>query len=75
VVKVALRSDAEHDWILVVQDNGIGLPNDLDIGQTHSLGLTLVHELASQLRGTVQVDRLQGTTFTIRFRSIQPGGA
>jgi two-component system, chemotaxis family, CheB/CheR fusion protein len=75
VVKVALRSEAEHDWFLVVQDNGIGIPNDLAIAQTHTLGLTLVHELTSQLEGTVQVDRSQGTTFTIRFRSIQSGGA
>ena len=47
---------------------------DLDIGQTHSLGLTLVHELVNQLQGTMQVDRLQGTTFTIHFQSIQLRG-
>jgi two-component system CheB/CheR fusion protein len=75
VIKVTLRSEAAQHWLLVVQDNGIGLPADLDIGQTHSLGLTLVRELASQLQGTVQVERVQGTTFTVRFSSIQPGGA
>ena len=74
-IRVTLRPEAENRWLLVVQDNGIGIPSDIDIGQTNSLGLTLVHDLASQLEGSVQVDRSQGTMFTIHFLSAQTGGA
>jgi two-component system CheB/CheR fusion protein len=74
-IRVTLRPEAENRWLLVVQDNGIGLPSDIRIAQTDSLGLTLVHDLASQLEGDVQVDRARGTTFTIHFVSAQSGGA
>ena len=74
-IRVTLRPEAENRWLLVVQDNGIGLPSDIDITATNSLGLTLVHDLASQLEGSVQVDRSQGTMFTIHFLSAQTGGA
>jgi two-component system, chemotaxis family, CheB/CheR fusion protein len=73
-ISVSLEPEAEDRWLLVVQDNGIGIPSDLDIAHTGTLGLTLVHDLVSQLRGDVQLDRSQGTTFRIHFRSAQSGG-
>jgi two-component system, chemotaxis family, CheB/CheR fusion protein len=73
-IRVTLQPEAENHWLLVVQDNGIGIPSDIDISDTNSLGLTLVHDLASQLEGSVQVDRSQGTIFTIHFLSAQTGG-
>jgi two-component system, sensor histidine kinase PdtaS len=73
-IRVTLRPEAENRWLLVVRDNGIGIPSDIDIAHTNSLGLTLVHDLVSQLGGDVEVDRSQGTTFTIHFISTQPGG-
>jgi PAS domain S-box-containing protein len=74
-ISVTLRPEAGNRWLLVVQDNGIGIPSDIDIAHTNSLGLTLVHDLVSQLEGSVQVDRSQGTTFTIHFIATQPGRA
>jgi two-component sensor histidine kinase len=74
-ISVTLRPEAENRWLLVVRDNGIGIPSDIDIAHTNSLGLTLVHDLVSQLAGDVQVDRSQGTTFTIHFLAAQHGGA
>jgi two-component system CheB/CheR fusion protein len=73
-ISVGLEPEAEDRWLLVVQDDGIGIPSNLDIAHTGSLGLTLVHDLVSQLRGDVQLDRSQGTTFRIHFRSAQSGG-
>ncbi len=72
-VSVTLRPEAEDRWILRVQDNGIGMPPEIDITQPHSLGLNLVHDLASQVEGSIELDRSQGTTFTIRFMPIQRG--
>ena len=70
-IRVTLRPAVEHRWLLVVQDNGIGIPSDMDIAQTDSLDLTLVHDLVRQLKGSVQVDRAPETTFTIHFSSAQ----
>jgi len=65
---VTVRFD--HDgpaYSLVVSDDGVGLPKDLDIENTESLGLQLVGTLAKQLRGAIDVDRAKGTSFTLEF--------
>jgi two-component sensor histidine kinase len=53
--------------VLVVSDDGVGLPKDLDIENTESLGLQLVSTLTKQLRGTIEVTRTQGTSFSMSF--------
>ena len=56
-----------NKFTLIVSDNGVGLPKDLDFRNTKSLGLELVNTLADQLRGTIELDRSGGTAFKIRF--------
>ncbi len=54
--------------MLVVGDNGVGLPPDLDWRTTGSLGLKLVNLWATyQLGGSLQVDARRGTVFSVRF--------
>jgi two-component sensor histidine kinase len=53
--------------VLVVSDDGVGLPKDLDIENTESLGLQLVSTLTKQLRGTIEVTRTKGTSFSLSF--------
>ena len=52
---------------LQVQDDGVGLPADLDPQRADSLGLQLVSDLTEQLHGALRVSRAGGTTFTITF--------
>jgi PAS domain S-box-containing protein len=65
-VRVVMRED-EGKITLVVSDNGVGLPEDLDAQHTESLGLQLVNILTDQLDGTLALDRKAGTTFEITF--------
>ena len=51
--------------ILVVNDNGIGLPKDLDFQNPKTLGLKLVMTLVKQLRATIDLDRTRGTEFKV----------
>jgi len=52
-----------------VKDNGVGIPADLDIRRTDSLGLHLVTLLAEgQLGGKINLDRRNGTKFQIIFK-------
>lgn len=53
--------------ILCVADNGIGLPEDLNLSKVGSMGLTLVNALTRQLRGTLDIRSERGTLFEIRF--------
>ncbi|BAY18457.1 signal transduction histidine kinase [Anabaenopsis circularis NIES-21] len=51
-----------------IQDNGVGIPNDLDWNNSSSLGLSLVYDLVTeQLEGSMTLERHHGTKFTIKF--------
>jgi len=57
-------------YTLVVADNGVGVPADLDWVATKSLGLRLVRMLGQhQLQGHIELDRTNGTRFTLTFGS------
>ena len=66
-VTVALRRAAQGKIVLSVQDDGIGMPPETDIGKTNSLGFRLVQMLARQLKATVDMHVANGTTFTVTF--------
>jgi predicted ATPase/two-component sensor histidine kinase len=72
-MRVELRPLGGHRLVLVVSDDGVGLPLDLDLARVDSLGLQLVHDLADQLHGTVEVSRDVGTTFTVTFDQTDSG--
>jgi two-component sensor histidine kinase/CheY-like chemotaxis protein len=52
---------------LIVSDNGVGLPKDLDFRNTKSIGLNLVNIFENQLNGKITLDRQSGTGFRISF--------
>ncbi len=67
---VTVRFGAEGDMFrLMVGDDGVGLPSELDVEHSESLGLQLVSILAKQLRATLEVDRSRGTSFALSFTS------
>jgi two-component sensor histidine kinase len=69
VIITMKRQEGDNGYLLRVADNGVGLPEDLDIRKTNSLGLQLVVNLTeSQLQGRLEVDRTQGTVFLISFQ-------
>jgi len=56
---------------LIINDNGIGFPEDLDFKNTESLGLELVNLLVNQLDGTIELQRSEGTQFIIKFKELK----
>ena len=52
---------------LIVSDNGVSFPEDIDFRKTKSLGLQLVSTLTHQLGGVIRLDESRGTEFTITF--------
>jgi PAS domain S-box-containing protein len=54
-------------YLLVVSDNGLGFPENIDFKKTDSLGLQLVNILVEQLEGTIEMEKNRGTTFRISF--------
>lgn len=56
------------EFLLIVSDNGVGLPENIDFRNTSSLGLQLVNILVEQVEGSIDLVRGTGTEFRIRFR-------
>jgi len=67
IIDIDLEKDGD-EFILRIADNGVGIPEDLDLEKSRSLGLSLVGNLVEGLSGSMEVNRTQGTAFTIRFR-------
>ncbi len=68
VVAVRFETGGEL-YRLMVGDDGVGLPSELDIEHSESLGLQLVSILAKQLGASLEVKRSRGTTFVLTFTS------
>jgi len=57
---------------IMIGDNGIGLPQNLDFRNTRTLGLHLVTTLVeNQLHGKIDLHRNKGTEFAIQFRGMK----
>ncbi|RLA86667.1 MAG: hypothetical protein DRG58_11815 [Deltaproteobacteria bacterium] len=68
VIQINFHAKPDQDLELVVRDNGVGLPETLDLRNGNSLGLRLVKILAEdQLQGKISLNRTKGTEFIIEF--------
>jgi len=56
---------------LIIKDNGVGLPKDINLEKPKKLGLQLVKNLTEQLNGAINLDRNHGTKFTIKFKELK----
>jgi PAS domain S-box-containing protein len=66
-IRIVLRADAEAQVTISVSDTGVGFPEGLDFRNAASLGMQLACLLTEQLGGTIDLERAEGTAFTIRF--------
>lgn len=67
-VHIELTKDDDSNVTLIVSNNGVDFPEDLDFRNTESLGLQLVNILTQQLNGTIELDKSGGTAFKITFK-------
>ncbi len=59
----------KEEFVLIVADNGVGIPSALINGRRDSLGMIMVNLLSEQLKGRLDVSVSDGTEFTIRFKT------
>ncbi|MCK4910861.1 MAG: PAS domain S-box protein [Thermodesulfovibrionales bacterium] len=50
---------------LTISDDGVGMPEEIDLEKTETLGFQLVNILTQQLEGRIELERKKGTTFRI----------
>ena len=58
----------DDEYILEVNDDGVGFPEDKDYTNTGSLGLRLVTSLTEQIDGKIEFNNKSGTSFKITFK-------
>jgi len=64
---VTLERPAPDEWQLTIENTGRPFPEDVSLENPTSLGLRLITMLASQLGGTVTLERAPLTRFLVRF--------
>ncbi|MBF0477381.1 MAG: PAS domain-containing protein, partial [Deltaproteobacteria bacterium] len=72
-LEVTMGQSAETLVTLMVKDDGVGLPEDVDVVNPNTLGLELVGVLINQIGGRMQVNRSKGTEIIIEFQAIAEG--
>ncbi|HEX3034662.1 MAG TPA: PAS domain S-box protein [Thermodesulfobacteriota bacterium] len=65
-VRVECRENG-GSYSLIINNDGIPFPENVDFRKTKSLGLQLVCALVDQLRGSIELVRSGGTEFRIKF--------
>ncbi|MCP4404590.1 MAG: PAS domain-containing protein [bacterium] len=66
-IRVALSAQEDGRCVLIVSDNGIGLPPDFTFPNEDTLGMFLIETFTEQLDGTVAWQNEGGTKCTIMF--------
>ena len=66
-VFIILKEKDINSYELVLKDDGIGFPDDIDFRKTDSLGLQLVTTLTEQLGGKIELYKNGFTEFKIDF--------
>lgn len=69
VVTIGVRLNNDGTGRLFVRDDGIGLPEWLDIKKSPGLGIQIAQKFAAQLQGSVRVPPGDDTEFQVQFKT------
>ncbi|HPT81131.1 MAG TPA: PocR ligand-binding domain-containing protein [Methanosarcina thermophila] len=56
------------EYTLIISDNGVGIPEEIRLENSDTLGLQLVNILVDQLNGEIELKRDNGTEFDIKIK-------
>ncbi|MFW5771590.1 MAG: PAS domain-containing protein, partial [Spirochaetota bacterium] len=68
-IKCELKKQ-DRGAVLIVEDNGVGMPENFDLDNTSSMGLMLVRSMVKQLGGVMEIESDNGTRFTITLPEL-----
>lgn len=67
-IQIQLHRSSQGELSLVISDNGVGIPADVDMAATNFLGIqTIINLVQHQLQGTITWDTRQGVACHVRF--------
>jgi PAS domain S-box-containing protein len=69
-IRISFHREPDNMLALIVSDDGVGIPPNMNINETRSLGLKLVTRLVrDQLKGSFTIQSDKGTSFGMQFPS------
>ncbi len=71
IIRIRLARVAGGSVELEVSDDGIGIPESLDMQNPEGFGFQIINLLVGQLEAHLSLDRKDGTTFTLRFKELK----
>lgn len=69
-ISILMRQFEDGTCLLEIRDNGVGLPQEIELEKIDSLGLQLVDILVNQINGKLEIDTGHGTGFRITFNTL-----
>jgi len=67
-IELRILASPNEELLLIIADDGVGMPEHINFRKTGSLGLQLVNNLVKQLSGTIVMNAKDGgTSFKITF--------
>ena len=72
-INITLSAISFYEVIMIVEDNGKGLPEDFETGKKNSFGFTLINGLTEELGGQMTIKKEHGTQLTFLFKTDPPG--
>lgn len=70
-IEIQMYHTDAGEVLLLIQDNGIGLPESFNRQFTKSLGMSLMQGLSKQIDGELKISNDNGVTIQIKFRPTQ----
>ncbi|GAB4044705.1 hypothetical protein GCM10028774_65070 [Spirosoma jeollabukense] len=70
-INVSLTKVDAENYQLVVQDNGVGLPDDVDLRRQGSMGANIIRRLTKQLGAILQIENSGGVSISVSFPLIK----
>ncbi len=64
-----LRKSELNECVIEIADDGVGMPDNINVKDSASLGLQLVAMLVEQIGGDLTILSNEKTTFIVRFKS------
>ncbi|MBC6110904.1 histidine kinase dimerization/phosphoacceptor domain -containing protein [Pedobacter fastidiosus] len=68
-ISISLKHKDENSFELIIKDNGIGMPEAVEIGKRKSLGMSLMRGLSKQLGGQLSIESNNGTILSVEFKN------
>jgi two-component sensor histidine kinase len=64
-ITISTSLSEDDNAVIVIGDNGVGFPDDIDFRHTNSLGMNLITALVKQFHGDISLSNKNGTQFSI----------